>query len=125
MSHDTNGKPYLKFSEGNQGVVVIVDSGFDCMEPWSEKIIKFDKELFEDSKNWNTEYKLTKEDCLYIDCICTEDCNEDEKQKHYIDGQFEMKVENGEIVEYYIGLYLKSSFTEKELVALRLKDLRK
>jgi len=116
-SYDLNGVPYLRFKEAQEGVSIIVDEGFSCMEPWSEKVIKFDEGRYENPPFWNA-YKETKEDCLYIDCneVGYSDLL---NGRHYINGQFSCFVEQGEIVEFYVGLYLKSSFTKEELENLR------
>src|SRR5258708_24266266 len=37
--YDKQGRTYAKLSELKVGSIVIVDSGFDCMKPWSERLV--------------------------------------------------------------------------------------
>ena len=59
MFVDTYGRPYALVSEVVEGSVVIVDHDFDCMRPWSEKVVKIDDMKV---KNWG--YDGSLQDCI-------------------------------------------------------------
>ena len=84
---DTYGRPYALVSEVVEGSVVIVDHDFDCMRPWSEKVVKIDDMKL---KNWGYDGSL------YIDC--------DEGQ-HFLHVHYD----NASGVEFYVGIYMKGT----------------
>jgi hypothetical protein len=89
---DLNGCPYALVSEVDEGTIIIVDDAFDCMNAFSEKIVKIDQEKISNSQEY------TYNECLYIEC---------EEGKHFLDGQIE---EREGFPEFYIGIYLKKNF---------------
>lgn len=47
MTHDKQGRAYAKLSKLKAGDSVIVDSDFDCMDSWSQRIVYSNgKDLF-------------------------------------------------------------------------------